>query len=124
MDKLKNMEPKKLGLITAAVVAVLGIVAGVVSKNIVVGIIVAVLQAAIVFFIINSGSEQAQEKTGDPRWYAEGGHYNPTAIDAVKNPEAVDLDNAVIYNLNGQRVEKAQKGIYIVNGKKVLFKIK
>ena len=53
MDKLKNMEPKKLGIITAAVVAVLGIVAAVVSKNIIVGIIVAVLQAAIVFFIIN-----------------------------------------------------------------------
>ena len=73
-------------------------------------------------FTLSAYSEQAQEKTGDPRWYAEGGHYNPTAIDAVKNPEAVDLDNAVIYNLNGQRVEKAQKGIYIVNGKKIFFK--
>ena len=68
MDKLKNMEPKKLGIITAAVVAVLGIVAAVVSKNIIVGIIVAVLQAAIVFFIINSGSEQAQEKTQSDKY--------------------------------------------------------
>lgn len=31
-----------------------------------------------------------------------------------------DLENAVIYNLNGQRVEKPTKGLYIVNGKKVL----
>ncbi|MBO4840743.1 MAG: hypothetical protein J5524_06550 [Bacteroidaceae bacterium] len=30
-------------------------------------------------------------------------------------------DSASIYNLAGQRVSKAQKGIYIVNGKKVLF---
>jgi len=32
--------------------------------------------------------------------------------------------NAVIYNLNGQRVDKAQAkgGVYIVNGKKVVIK--
>ena len=68
MEKLKHMEPKKLGIITAAIVAVLGIVAAVISKNIVVGIIVAVLQAAVVFFIINSGSEQAQEKTQSDKY--------------------------------------------------------
>ncbi|MBQ2292043.1 MAG: hypothetical protein II245_00045, partial [Bacteroidaceae bacterium] len=28
--------------------------------------------------------------------------------------------NAVIYNLSGQRIQKAQKGINIVNGKKLL----
>ena len=32
------------------------------------------------------------------------------------------IDNAEIYNLSGQRVNKAQKGIYIVNGKKVVMK--
>ena len=31
-------------------------------------------------------------------------------------------NNAVIYNLNGVRVDKAQKGLYIVNGKKVVIK--
>ena len=37
--------------------------------------------------------------------------------------EAVDADaEAVIYDLQGRRVEKAVKGIYIVNGKKVLVK--
>lgn len=38
--------------------------------------------------------------------------------------EIVNENNAAktIYNLNGQRVSKAQKGIYIVNGKKVMFK--
>ncbi len=32
------------------------------------------------------------------------------------------MKNAAIYNLSGQRVNKAQKGIYIVNGKKVVMK--
>ncbi len=42
-----------------------------------------------------------------------------TAIDTI---EADGLNNAVIYNLNGQRVEKAEKGLYIINGKKVVIK--
>ena len=32
------------------------------------------------------------------------------------------VENEKVYNLNGQRVSKATKGLYIVNGKKVLFK--
>ena len=32
------------------------------------------------------------------------------------------LEGAVFYNLNGQRVEKPGKGLYIVNGKKVVIK--
>jgi hypothetical protein len=47
---------------------------------------------------------------------------NPTAIETVKTAEETNLENAVIYNLNGQRIEKAQKGINIVNGKKVIIK--
>ena len=43
---------------------------------------------------------------------------DPTAISEVKAQES----NGAIYNLQGVRVEKAQKGIYIMNGKKVIFK--
>jgi len=47
-------------------------------------------------------------------------------IDAVKAIEAdgVELGNTVegIYNLSGVRVQKAQKGIYIKNGKKIVVK--
>ena len=32
------------------------------------------------------------------------------------------MDNSEIYNLNGQKVQNAQKGLYIVNGKKVVVK--
>jgi len=49
-----------------------------------------------------------------------------TAIEGVKTAEDenIDLENAVIYNLNGQRVDKAQakRGVFIVNGKKVVIK--
>ena len=35
---------------------------------------------------------------------------------------AIDTKNTVIYNLSGQKVTKTQKGLYIVNGKKVVVK--
>ncbi len=42
-----------------------------------------------------------------------------TGIEAISNGEPT-MDNA-IYDLSGRRVEKAtKKGIYIINGKKVL----
>ena len=41
--------------------------------------------------------------------------------DGINAVSAAD-QNAVIYNLAGQKVMKAQKGLYIVNGKKVLMK--
>ncbi|MBO4801105.1 MAG: BACON domain-containing protein [Bacteroidaceae bacterium] len=39
----------------------------------------------------------------------------PTAIETVKT-----IENSVMFNLAGQRVNKAQKGIFIQNGKKVI----
>ena len=44
---------------------------------------------------------------------------NPTAINAI---ETAENENTEIYNLAGQRLSKAQKGVNIVNGKKVLVK--
>ena len=43
-----------------------------------------------------------------------------TGIKSVKNAAA--LKGAQIYTISGQRVDKAQKGLYIVNGKKVVIK--
>lgn len=42
----------------------------------------------------------------------------PTAIEGVEAENKTD----VIYNLSGQRVQKAQRGLYIVNGKKLMVK--
>jgi len=43
----------------------------------------------------------------------------PTGISTVKSNDRL---NGTIYNLNGQKVNMAQKGLYIVNGKKVIVK--
>ncbi|MBR4566365.1 MAG: hypothetical protein IKO17_05390 [Prevotella sp.] len=42
-----------------------------------------------------------------------------TDIEGLKAEKSL---NGVIYNLNGQRIEKANKGLYISNGKKVVLK--
>jgi hypothetical protein len=43
---------------------------------------------------------------------------DPTGI---ANVEKVQVENGTIYNVAGQRLQKMQKGINIVNGKKILF---
>ncbi len=50
--------------------------------------------------------------------FFEGGDI-ATGISGI---EAENVSNGAIYNLAGQRVEKAPKGIFIINGKKVLVK--
>ena len=47
-----------------------------------------------------------------------GGETN--GIRSIENGK-LTIDNSV-YNLNGQKVEKPSKGMYIMNGKKVIFK--
>ena len=49
--------------------------------------------------------------------YVGGGDTN--GINAIEN---VDMQNGNIYNLQGQKVNRAQKGVYIVNGKKIVKK--
>lgn len=44
-----------------------------------------------------------------------------TGIAAI-NREGLAIDNAAVYNLNGQKVLHAKKGVYIVNGRKVVIK--
>lgn len=50
----------------------------------------------------------------------------PTEMEAlstgISSVKASDSAAKTIYNLNGQRVSKASKGLYIVNGKKVVLK--
>lgn len=56
------------------------------------------------------------KSTGVKAFYLDG---DETAVSSVK---ADELQGATIYNLAGQRVSKAQKGVYIINGKKVAVK--
>ena len=47
-------------------------------------------------------------------------HQLPVA-DAISNI-ATDAQNATVFNMNGQKVNKAQKGLFIINGHKVVIK--
>lgn len=47
--------------------------------------------------------------------------FDPDGIKTIYNAQST-MENATIFNLSGQRISKLQKGINIVNGKKVLVK--
>ncbi|MBO7069418.1 MAG: hypothetical protein J6W52_12235 [Bacteroidaceae bacterium] len=66
---------------------------------------------------IKAGKAYFQSASGVKAFYFAGD--DATGISTIDNGQ-LTIDNAAIYNLAGQRVNKAQKGIYIVNGKKVL----
>ena len=55
--------------------------------------------------------------TADARFLVFDFGGTETAIEGI---EAESIANAVVYDLAGRRVQKAQKGLYIVNGKKVI----
>ncbi len=71
-------------------------------------------------FTLSAYSVQYDKKTGDPRWYADGGHYNP--VTGIEGVEAEKADDGAWYTLQGTRVSKPAKGLYIHNGKKVVIK--
>ncbi len=69
MDKLRKMDPKLLAIISAAIVAVFGIVGVILAKSmLVVGIILILAAAGCVFFVMSNGSERAQEKTQSDKY--------------------------------------------------------
>ncbi len=45
----------------------------------------------------------------------------PVGIESIESA-ATTADNSAIYDLSGRRVQKAKKGIYIINGKKMMVK--
>ena len=49
-------------------------------------------------------------------------NFDGAVVDGIEAVELLNNLNGNIYNLNGQKLQKAQKGINIVNGKKVLVK--
>ena len=52
----------------------------------------------------------------------EEGKVTVTVASTGINSISLDDPNAEVYNLNGQRVKNATKGVYVVNGKKVAVK--
>ena len=83
------------------------------------GVIIFNVTAGKQYQVFSSGS-----KMGFFGFKFEAGEYVddpsiPTGISLVEN---ATVNNGVIYNLNGQKVQNAQKGLYIINGKKVVVK--
>lgn len=89
------------------------------------------------FYVADAGVTVAQYKAylmladaGDAK---DGGFvfdFTPTGLKTIDNGQLM-IDNSPVYNLNGQRVEgsklnvqssKLPKGVYIVNGKKVVLR--
>ena len=73
------------------------------------------LPANKAFMSYTEGSSTSKE------FFEEGfelGSNEATGINTIEN----GADNGAIYNLQGQRVNKAQKGVFIQNGKKVVLK--
>ena len=64
---------------------------------------------------IAAGKAYYQSTSGVKAFYFEGN--DATGIDNIENT----IENGAIYNIAGQRLNKVQKGINIINGKKVLY---
>lgn len=77
------------------------------------------------FYLVQSGTTIPVGKAyfvypdGDVKafYFSDG---NATAIREIEQFDKLPFDKTAVYNLAGQRVEKAQKGLYIVDGKKVV----
>ena len=56
---------------------------------------------------------------GGDDWHYKVLYVVDTDTDGI-NSLSIDMQNAAVYDLQGRRVQNAQKGLYIVNGKKVV----
>ena len=85
------------------------------------------VEKATYVYIYAGGSEAAGAKgtrataDGVLKIYGISWGENVVGIETI-NKEDSKLPDAPIYNLNGQRLETMQKGINIINGKKILVK--
>ncbi len=97
---------------------------------------VALTKGTIEYKIVKNGSAWYPADNQKCEIAADGTYNVVVTFDAVKleatmvasgatgiNSIAADeMKDATIYTISGQRVEKAQKGLYIINGKKVVIK--
>jgi len=62
-----------------------------------------------------------EQSEGNARTFI-GFDFDDNTTTAIEGIATVKTNSGEIYNLQGQRVSAAKKGLYIVNGKKVLVK--
>jgi len=66
---------------------------------------------------------QIDESVGVKEFIALPNFGDETGVESIEHsPLTIDHEAGAVFDLSGRRVSKAQKGLYIVNGKKVLVK--
>ena len=73
-------------------------------------------------FTVGANTAYIPALTGGATRSFIGFNFEDNTTTAIEGVAAEKANDGTVYNLQGQRVEKAQKGLYIVNGKKVLVK--
>ena len=69
-----------------------------------------------------AGKAYLEIPSGSPAPEFIGFGFNTDTTTGINNVESVKKGASAIFNLNGQRVNKTTKGLYIVNGRKVMVK--
>lgn len=70
---------------------------------------------------VPSGSKAAYQAAEGWKDFANIVEMEEDGIESVNNGQRT-MDNAIIYNLSGQRLSQPQRGVNIINGKKVVMK--
>ena len=94
--------------------------------------LLAVVGADVTSYIIESTEAAAARRAGETEPVytirvanQRGGFGEPRTISIVTGIQGItanEVDGQVVYDLQGHRVEKATKGVFIINGKKVIMK--
>ena len=72
--------------------------------------------------VIMNTSEENLVSLDDISLTITGEYVDPGLVTSIDGVQTMSAQNGVVYNLNGQAVQKAQKGLYIMNGKKYIVK--
>lgn len=84
--------------------------------------ILAQKEGAVAFYLAQSGTTIA---AGKAYIKSEAGvkafYFTENGTTGIASPLVKTEEGTIIYNLSGQRINKLQKGINIVDGKKILF---
>ena len=70
---------------------------------------------------VPKGRKAAYEAAGWAQYFSKIIEMDEDGIDEMDNGQWT-MDNVVIYNLSGQRLSKPQRGVNIINGKKIVVK--
>jgi hypothetical protein len=79
------------------------------------------------FIEVTFGDDPIVETLDEKHLLFTGSGYTPLKLyfgdtNSIQGVKTVNVNNGVVYNLRGQKVDSSYKGVVIVNGKKMLQK--